>query len=115
MRIDTQEDITTMLQQHIGYRFMYKHSHTCSRSLQAEQQLLQVLEKYPETPIIYINVRQQRPLSDRVEEYFHIQHESPQLITFKKGDVKDVKNHQSITAAYMFHTLGKDWNKEKGT
>jgi bacillithiol system protein YtxJ len=46
-------------------------------------------------------VRDQRELSNEIAEHFAIQHESPQLITFKDGKIKDIKNHHSISSEYI--------------
>jgi len=111
--IDNQTDLETYINQQQWTRFIYKHSATCPTSIYAKQEVEQAMEKYPDVSVIYIHVWDHRDLSNRVAEYFDITHESPQLLTMKGNDVKDVKNHYSVTAAYMQHILGGWFNDAK--
>ncbi len=49
-----------------------------------------------ELPIYWINVREQRDLSNWVEEAYGVTHESPQLILLKDGKPQQVWNHSEI-------------------
>lgn len=101
------EELLKIIQDSNWYYFIYKHSATCPTAILAKRQVEQFLETVPDTNIIYIHVRDQRDLSDWVAEYFDIEHESPQLITFLDGKVIEVKSHGEVTEQYIKKILNK--------
>ena len=72
---------------------VYKHSTTCPVSATAASEV-----KALETPltVYWVNVIEQRPLSNWIAEAFGVRHESPQLLFIKDGKVKQVWNHWHI-------------------
>ena len=108
--LQTLEEVKTYIKETPGYVFIYKHSATCPVAILWKREVEMILEKLPDTPIIYVHVWDNRELSDHIAEHFATKHESPQLLTFKNGKLKDVKNHHSVTTAYMMHTLNWWYN-----
>jgi bacillithiol system protein YtxJ len=49
-----------------------------------------------ELPIYWINVREQRELSNWVAETYGVTHESPQLILLRDGKPKQVWDHYDV-------------------
>jgi bacillithiol system protein YtxJ len=72
---------------------VYKHSTTCSISAAAAKE---VRAMETELPIYWINVREQRDLSDWVAETFDVTHESPQLILIRDGKPEKVWSHYEV-------------------
>jgi len=73
--------------------YVYKHSTTCGLSARAATE---VKAMSTELPIYWINVREQRDLSNWVEEAYGVTHESPQLILLKDGKPQRVWSHSEI-------------------
>jgi bacillithiol system protein YtxJ len=72
---------------------VYKHSTTCGISATAAKE---VRAMETELPIYWINVREQRDLSDWVAETFDVTHESPQLILIRDGKPEKVWSHYEV-------------------
>ena len=73
--------------------FVFKHSTTCGISAGAARE---VRAMTTELPIYWINVREQRELSNWVAETYAVGHESPQLILIRDGKPKQVWNHSDV-------------------
>lgn len=93
--------------------FLYKHSATCPVSHAAHKQVEKFAAAHPEPLIIFLEVHDQRELSNQVAEHYEVKHESPQLLTFKNWNLKEVHNHLSISARYLRHVAGGGYNWEK--
>jgi bacillithiol system protein YtxJ len=72
---------------------VYKHSTTCPISATAGQE---VRAMKTDLPIYWINVREQRELSNWVAETYHVTHESPQLILIRDGASQRVWSHYEV-------------------
>ena len=81
---------------------VFKHSTTCPISASAAEQV-RTLET--DLPIYWVNVREQRDLSNWVAEAYDVIHESPQLILIRGGAQKRVWNHYSVVAREIAPTL----------
>ncbi len=73
--------------------FVFKHSTTCGVSAGAARE---VRAMTTELPIYWINVREQRELSNWVAETYAVAHESPQLILIRDGTPQKVWNHYDV-------------------
>jgi bacillithiol system protein YtxJ len=62
---------------------IYKHSNTCLTSTKAYKQIQAAQQDQPSLPVIFVSVQEHSDVSQRIEEYFEIKHESPQCILFK--------------------------------
>ncbi len=72
---------------------VYKHSTTCGISASAAKEV-RAMETV--LPIYWINVREQRDLSDWVAETYDVTHESPQLILIRDGKPEKVWSHYEV-------------------
>jgi bacillithiol system protein YtxJ len=75
---------------------VFKHSTTCPVSATAAQEVRNI---QTELPIMWINVREQRDLSNWVAESYGVTHESPQLILIRGGKSEQVWSHWDVKAA----------------
>lgn len=88
-----------------GKFLLFKHSLTCPISQKAFDQFNQYLEDHPEIDGYYLTVQESRPLSNYIEAYFSIQHESPQIFHIHCGSVKRHTSHENITKETINHAL----------
>jgi bacillithiol system protein YtxJ len=72
---------------------VFKHSTTCGVSVAAAKE---VRAMETALPIYWINVREQRDLSDWVAETYGVTHESPQLILIRDGKPEKVWSHYEV-------------------
>ena len=76
---------------------IFKYSKTCRSSEVLKLELEEVIESKKILNPIYIVVVQDRPeLSRKIEEFFEIKHESPQIIIIKDTKVIYTGNHHHI-------------------
>ena len=73
--------------------YVYKHSTACPISASAAEVIRSVDLSMP---VFWINIIEQRHLSDWVEEEYNTRHESPQLLEIRDGKVAKVWNHRAI-------------------
>ena len=73
---------------------VYKHSTTCGISATAAKEVRAMETKLP---IYWINVREQRDLSNWVAETYGVTHESPQLILIREGKPQKVWSHYEVS------------------
>jgi len=74
--------------------YVYKHSTTCPISARAGQE---VRALHSDLPIYWVNVREQRDLSNWVADACGVTHESPQLILVRDGKPKKVWSHYEVS------------------
>jgi bacillithiol system protein YtxJ len=79
-----------------GKRLLFKHSTTCPISATAYEEFQAYLKEH-DLPSAVILVREDRPVSNAVEERFGIKHESPQIFLLEDGQVKWHTSHWKIT------------------
>ena len=82
---------------------VFKHSTRCPVSSAAAAEVRAY--SWP-IPLYWVNVIEQRPLSHWVRDEYGVQHESPQLIFLKDGEVAAVLNHGDIEATAISRALG---------
>ncbi len=75
---------------------VFKHSTTCPVSASAAEE---VRGLRTDLPIMWINVREQRDLSNWVAATYGVVHESPQLILIRGGKPVQVWSHYDVKAA----------------
>ncbi|MDD2942467.1 MAG: bacillithiol system redox-active protein YtxJ [bacterium] len=74
--------------------FVFKNSTTCPVSARAADV---VRNANSDTPIYWIDVIEQRPISNWVSETYKVKHESPQLLLINNSQVVQVWNHGRIS------------------
>jgi bacillithiol system protein YtxJ len=76
--------------------YIFKHSTQCPRSATAAEAV--EMQSW-ELPLYWINVIEQRTISNWVEATYGVRHESPQLLALRGGEVVGHLNHQAINLA----------------
>lgn len=78
---------------------VFKHSTRCSISSMAMSRLERSWPISEEDmPVYYLDVLQFRDVSNHIANVTGVQHESPQLLVFKSGEVAYAASHISISA-----------------
>ncbi|HVO40095.1 MAG TPA: bacillithiol system redox-active protein YtxJ [Spirochaetia bacterium] len=72
---------------------VFKHSTACGVSARAAREV-EALET--DLPVYWVNVREQRDLSNWIAETYKVTHESPQLILMTEGAPRKVWNHFQV-------------------
>jgi len=72
---------------------VFKHSTTCGVSARAAKEV-EALQT--DLPIYWVNVREQRELSNWIALVYQVTHESPQLILLSSGKPAKVWNHLQV-------------------
>ena len=84
---------------------LFKHSPICPISARALTELHAFLAAHPDTASAWIDVVEQRPLSQRVVAETGLKHESPQAIALAGGQVVWHASHGAITREALAHAL----------
>lgn len=74
-----------------------KYSDDCNSSSRLADQIESIIKENGFEPIIYMVTVQTEPvLSRKIEDWFNIKHESPQIITIRNGKVIYTDHHNNI-------------------
>ena len=76
--------------------FVFKHSTRCSVSAAAA---VAVKGHQWSLPLYWIDVVEQRALSNWAAQHYGVEHESPQLLLIRSNRIEQVFNHSQIRAA----------------
>ncbi len=91
---------------------LFKHSPTCPVSWMAHREVMRYRSAQPETPVYLVSVRRRREVSRYIAEQTGIQHESPQVIVVRGGQVIATASHDDITADSITAFVGESARKE---
>lgn len=80
-----------------GQLFIFKRSTRCPTSFIAFENFRRFSAAHPEIPCAYVNVIEERPVSNHIAAITGIQHQSPQVLQFSNGIVVWHSSHSSIT------------------
>jgi len=87
------------IKQATGYSILFKHSTRCSISLMAKKKFEFEWDAIPETtPVYFLDLIKNRPVSNAIAELFNVHHESPQLLLIKDGECIFEASHGEISA-----------------
>ncbi len=76
---------------------IFKYSNECGSSERLKVKFQdKILEKTLKFPIYLVTVQIQKVLSNKIEEWFSIKHESPQVLVIDKGKVTYTAHHDAI-------------------
>jgi len=75
--------------------YVFKHSTRCPISAGAAEEVR--VSKF-DLPLYWINVIEQRPLSNWISDAYQTEHDSPQLLKIMGGKVEKNWTHHRITA-----------------
>ena len=80
--------------------YVFKHSTVCPISFRAADEVKAANNAQSfELPLYWVNVREQRELSNWIAEFYNVKHESPQLILIKNGKAQNNWSHGSIKSS----------------
>ena len=85
---------------------LFKHSKACGVSVEAFYTCQAFLAAHPDVPSAWLEVRAQRPLSDRVAQHTGVRHESPQALWIQHGAVTWHASHGAITQQALARATG---------
>ena len=74
--------------------WVFKHSTACPVSARAADEV-QAMDS--DLPVYWVNVREQRSLSNWIAARYGVRHESPQLILLRDGAVQKTWSHFEIS------------------
>ena len=80
---------------------VFKHSTTCPISLYAHREVARFCERRPDAEVYLISVRQRRDLARHVTQKTGVEHESPQVLVLRRGDVLASASHSEVTADWI--------------
>ena len=84
---------------------LFKHSTICAASGVAMEEMEIFVNDHPDVPVYVIDVRRQRPLSQKAAAFLGIEHESPQVIVIRNGLAVWNTSHFGVTAAKVSAAL----------
>lgn len=74
--------------------YVFKHSTRCPISFRAAEEVRAAEFSHP---LFWINVVEQRDISNWVAQTYDVRHESPQLLRIEDGRVTRVWNHNQVS------------------
>jgi bacillithiol system protein YtxJ len=77
---------------------IFKHSRTCGTSVQAFEEIEEVLSRGLGAETFLVDVRAHRGISQAIAARFHVRHESPQVLLIQDGAVRWHSSHFRVTA-----------------
>jgi len=105
-RISTIQEFEELINLNEKFVFL-KHSTTCPISHAAYTEFLAFATAYEEIPLYYLQVQDDRELSNYIAEKTSIRHESPQLFIFENGEAVYNTSHFSIKKESIENALLK--------
>jgi len=69
-------------------------------------------KKHTQVPILYLEVKSQRKLSNWIEQEFGVEHESPQALLFKGNTLKADMSHGSISKKRLAHMVSGGYHDD---
>lgn len=83
---------------------IFKHSTRCSISNMAKARLERA-EAPADIPFYYLDLLQNRALSQEIAHYFKVQHESPQILLIKSGQCSYNASHNGVNMEELMEQL----------
>lgn len=94
---------------------IFKHSTTCGVAAEAAYRMNEWLKTAPESApdMVFLKVRERRPVSNAVEAKTKVKHESPQILLIEDRESLWDTSHHDITAENLNAALEKYLGTEK--
>jgi bacillithiol system protein YtxJ len=102
-QVENEEQLESIFKSELA--ILLKHSPICAGSAVALEEMQNFAAGNPDLPVYLIDVRKQRPLSQKTAAYFGVEHESPQVIIVRDGAAAWHESHFGITAAKVAKAL----------
>lgn len=94
---DTESEVDKLLEDTDRIQVIYKHSFTCGTSIMAKPVVEEIMEEFEDDADFYfVNVKQNRPISNYITKVTGVRHESPQILIVHKGEVYWHESHGMI-------------------
>lgn len=77
---------------------IFKHSNACDRSWAAHGEMTEFHRDQPSVPLYLVSVLDSREVARHIAAVSGVQHESPQIVVFRKGRVIGSASHLAVTA-----------------
>jgi bacillithiol system protein YtxJ len=77
---------------------IFKHSTACDRSWGAHEEMAEFHRSQPDVPIYLVSVLDSREVSRHVAKVSGVEHQSPQIVVFRRGKVVGSASHLAVTA-----------------
>ncbi|MFD2926251.1 bacillithiol system redox-active protein YtxJ [Halobacillus naozhouensis] len=97
--ITTEQELSDLIRNNEVF-FLLKHSLTCPISASAKEEY-ELYCKESDLPCFILYVQEDRVLSNKIAEDYHVKHESPQALLFKDKAVCWHNSHHNITVASL--------------
>lgn len=92
-----------------GIHVIYKHSFSCGTCMFAKMKVEDVMNEYAgEAQFHFVDVRQNRSISNYIAQKIGVRHESPQVLIINNGDVVLHASHTAIQKKEIFEALNKN-------
>jgi len=108
--LDSIEEFASLMNEELVV--LFKHSPTCPVSWMAHREVMQYRSAQPDIPIYLISVRRRREVSRHIAEHTGIQHESPQIIVLRRGQVIGTASHDEVTGDTISAFVGRSSGAE---
>jgi len=90
-------------------QLIYKHSHRCSVCIMAKEEIEGVSDKIGRrVDLHFLNVVNQREISDHIASELDVRHESPQVIILRDGEVAWTGSHWEIKGKDLVEISDRD-------
>jgi bacillithiol system protein YtxJ len=86
---------------------IFKHSTRCSISSMALNRLENKWTETPKIPVYFLDLIQNRAISNKIAEIFNIEHASPQVLLIKNGQCFYTSSHSAISVADISEAISK--------
>lgn len=96
IKLETNEQFDKLMQNTTDF-ILFKRSTRCPTSFAAFEAFRRFTESHPEITSAYVNVIEERPVSQHIAEVTGVTHQSPQVLLFHKGKVVWQESHNKIT------------------
>ena len=87
------------------FAIIFKHSPLCDLSLNAYQVVTEFCRAQPDQDVFLISVLGSPEVSRYVTQHTALQHESPQVLAIRRGEVIAHASHRRINAAFFKSVL----------
>jgi bacillithiol system protein YtxJ len=77
---------------------IFKHSNACDRSWGAHDEIMEFRRDQPNVPLYLVSVLDSRPASQHIAHVSGVEHQSPQVLVFRRGKVVGFASHLGVTA-----------------
>ncbi len=96
--LTSEEEADKILDDTSGLHIIYKHSFSCSISVMSHRSIEQVIPEFTEKATFsFVDVKKDRPVSQYIAKKTGVQHQSPQIIVLRNGEVFWEGSHGSVT------------------